>query len=411
MNKIVERFMTYVRFETTSDSESSACPSTSGQHEFGDYLVRELKQIGLTDVNKDEHGYIMATLPANSEKAVPTLGFIAHLDTSADMSGRNVNPQIVRNYAGGDIILNKAEHIVLSPKECPELKQYIGEDLITTDGTTLLGADNKAGICEIVTAMEYLIRNAHIKHGAVKIAFTPDEEIGRGADLFDVDKFGCDFAYTIDGGEVGELEYENFNAAEAKITIKGRNVHPGTAKNKMINSLLIAMELNGMLPLGEIPGRTEGYEGFYHLTKFGGDVEQTNMTYIIRDHDRECFERRKSLLSKIVAFLQEKYGQKNLHLQLKDQYYNMKEKIEPVMHIISLAKNAIQEAGVQPKVKPIRGGTDGARLSYMGLPCPNIFTGGHNFHGRYEFIPVSSMHRAVDVIVKIVERAGEIEMN
>jgi tripeptide aminopeptidase len=407
MEKMVHRFMRYTRFATTSDSECPTCPSTGGQKEFGETLVTELQQIGLADAAMDEHGYIMATLPSNIDKDVPTIGFIAHLDTSADMSGVNVNPQIVRNYDGGDIVLHKEENIVLSPQEFPELKKYIGEDLITTDGTTLLGADNKAGICEIVTAIEYLINNPTIKHGTVKVAFTPDEEIGRGADLFDVSKFSCDFAYTIDGGEVGELEYENFNAAEAKITIKGRNIHPGTAKNKMVNSLLIAMELNAMLPVGEIPSRTEGYEGFYHLHKMTGNVEESHITYILRDHDKGLFEQRKCRLKKIVEFLNDKYGQGAVILQVKDQYYNMKEKIEPVIHIIELAKSAMEEAGVNPKVKPIRGGTDGSRLSYMDLPCPNIFTGGHNFHGRYEYIPVSSMQKAVDVIVKIVERVGK----
>ena len=403
--KVVERFVKYVKFDTESNPESETCPSTEKQFALGHELVKDLKDIGLEDVSMDDNGYVMATLPSNLEEGreVKTIGFIAHMDTSPDMSGKNVNPQFVENYHGGDIVLNKEKNIVLNPSEFPDLNDYIGETLITTDGTTLLGADNKAGVAEIITAMEYLVNNPEIKHGVVKVAFTPDEEIGRGADLFDVEKFNAEFAYTVDGGPLGELEYENFNAANAKVKINGRNVHPGSAKNKMINSMLIAMELNSMLPVAEKPEYTEKYEGFIHLTSILGEVEETNLQYIIRDHGKESFEMKKKVLEVATAFLNMKYGHNTVELQMKDSYYNMKEKIEPVMEIVDLAQNAMEEVGVMPMITPVRGGTDGARLSYMGLPCPNIFTGGHNFHGKFEYIPVSAMGKAVDVIVKIAE--------
>ena len=405
MDKVVERFLRYVKFDTEADPESETCPSTEKQFALGHELVKDLKEIGLSDVSMDENGYVMATLPSNLDRdqKVKTIGFIAHMDTSPDMSGKDVKPKLVENYDGKEIVLNSEKNIVLSPAEFPDLKDYLGETLITTDGTTLLGADNKAGIAEIITAMEFLVQNPDIKHGTIKVGFTPDEEIGRGADLFDVEKFNADFAYTVDGGPIGELEYENFNAAGAKIKIQGRNVHPGSAKNKMISSMLIAMELNSMLPVAERPEYTEGYEGFIHLTDIKGDVEETNLQYIIRDHSKELFEKKKDVLVKAVEFLNTKYGSNTVALNLKDSYYNMKEKIEPVMEIVDLAKEAMEEVGVKPMITPVRGGTDGARLSYMGLPCPNIFTGGHNFHGKFEYIPISSMKKAVEVIVKIVE--------
>ncbi|QEK12654.1 peptidase T [Crassaminicella thermophila] len=404
MKKVVERFLKYVSYDTRSQEAAKTCPSSEKQLVFAKDLANELMDIGMQDVSVDENGYVMATLPSNIDHNVPTIGFIAHMDTSPDMIGENVNPQIVKNYDGGDIVLNKEKNIILSPNDFPELKKYIGQDLITTDGTTLLGADDKAGIAEIVTAMEYLLNNPNIKHGTVKVAFTPDEEIGKGANFFDVKKFGADFAYTIDGGEIGELEYENFNAAYASIEINGRNVHPGTAKNKMKNAILIGMELNAMLPDKEIPAYTEGYEGFYHLNEIEGNVEKASMYYIIRDHDYNKFEERKKKIRKIVDSLNDKYGKDTIVLEMKDQYYNMKEKIEPVMHIVETAKRAMEEVGVCPIIKPIRGGTDGARLSYMGLPCPNIFTGGHNFHGKYEYIPVNSMEKAVEVIFRIIKK-------
>lgn len=407
MENLVNRFLNYVKIETTSDESSVSVPSTSGQLEFGKMLKEELINIGLQDVSMDDNGYIMATLPSNIEKDVPTIGFIAHMDTSPDMSGKDVKPFIVKEYKGGDIVLNKEENIVLSPKDFPELNDHIGLDLILTDGTTLLGADNKAGIAEIVTAMEYLIKNPGIPHGTIKVGFTPDEEIGRGADHFDVKKFGADFAYTVDGGPIGELEYENFNAASARITIQGRNVHPGTAKDKMINSILIASELNNMLPVNERPEYTEGYEGFYHLVHFNGTVEYSTIVYIIRDHSKEKFESKKKLLEQVVTFLNNKYGN-IIELDLKDSYNNMKEKIEPVMYIIDLAKKAMEDIGITPIIKPIRGGTDGARLSYEGLPCPNLFTGGLNFHGKFEFISIQGMEKSVETILKIVELVQDI---
>ncbi len=403
MEKLVERFIKYVKIDTKSDRNSDLCPSTEKQLNLARELVKEFQELGLEDISLDENGYVMATLPSNIDKNVPNLGFIAHMDTSPDMTGENVNPQIVKNYDGDEIVLNKERNIILSPKDFPELKNYIGQDLITTDGTTLLGADDKAGVAEIMTAIEYLINNPQIKHGTVKIAFTPDEEIGRGADRFDVEKFDADIAYTVDGGEIGELEYENFNAAYAKIKINGRNVHPGTAKNKMINSILIAMEFNAMLPLNEAPQYTEGYEGFYHLHDIKGDVEETTLEYIIRDHDREKFEKKKERIKGIVKYMNDNIKQGTLELEIKDQYYNMKEKIEPFMYIVEIAERAMKEVGVKPIITPIRGGTDGARLSYMGLPCPNLFTGGHNYHGKFEYIPIESMKKSVEVILKIVE--------
>lgn len=403
MDQLVERFLKYVTFDTKSDEDSKTCPSTPGQYEFGLFLVNELKELGLEDAAIDENGYIMASLPANTDKSVPTIGFVAHMDTSPDMSGENVIPKLVSNYDGRDIVLNPERNIVMATAAFPELLNYTGQDLITTDGTTLLGADDKAGIAEIITAVEYLLSHPEIPHGTIKICFTPDEEIGRGADLFNVSKFGADFAYTIDGGPIGELEYENFNAASATITINGVNVHPGSSKNKMLNALLVAMELNSMLPPVETPSHTEGYEGFYHLNGMEGSVEKCTLRYIIRDHDKRKFIDRKDRIQKIADYLNEKYGQNVVVLQLKDQYYNMKEKVEPVLHIVEMAKQAMEAVGVHPHVRPIRGGTDGARLSFMGLPTPNIFTGGHNYHGKFEYIPVPSMVKAVEVIVKISE--------
>jgi tripeptide aminopeptidase len=403
MEKLVERFFKYVKINTQSDEKSSTVPSTEGQLTLGTLLVDELTSIGLADVSMDENGYIMATLPSNTDKKTPVIGFIAHMDTSPDMSGQNVNPQIIETYYGKNITLNNKKNVILSPIEFPALNNYLGQSIITTDGQTLLGADNKAGIAEIITAMEYLVMHPEIKHGEIKVAFTPDEEIGRGADHFDVKKFGADFAYTVDGGGIGEIEFENFNAARAKITIQGQNVHPGTAKNKMKNSMLIAMELNSMLPAHQTPEHTEGYEGFYHLTDIQGNVEETTINYIIRDHDKENFDKKKNLLIKVIDHLNIKYGGRTVKITMVDQYYNMREKVEPNFHIVELAMNAMKELGIKPKVIPIRGGTDGARLSFMGLPCPNLFAGGHNFHSRFEFIPVNSMEKAVQTIVKIAE--------
>lgn len=405
MENLVERFLSYVKINTQSNEHSNTCPSTPNQLEFSKLLVEELKDIGLEDVELDENGYLMATLPANTDRPCPTIGFIAHVDTSPDFNGKDVNPQIIDNYYGKAIILNKKKNIILSPKEFPMLNNYLGQSLIVTDGMSLLGADNKAGIAEILTAIEILKSSPDIKHGTIRLAFTPDEEIGRGADKFDVKKFAADFAYTVDGGPLGELEFENFNAASAKIMIQGLNVHPGTAKDRMKNSMLIAIELNQMLPIHARPESTQGYEGFYHLTEMAGTVDQTKFSYIIRDHDKDKFNKKKDLMIKIVDHLNLKYGAGTVKLSLIDQYYNMREKIEPVMHIIELAQKAMNEVGVTPVIKPIRGGTDGARLSFMGLPCPNIFTGGHNFHSRYEFIPIKSMEKAVDVIIKIAEFA------
>lgn len=404
MEKVVERFLRYVKYDTKANEDSNNCPSTNGQMEFAKFLVDELKFIGMTDITLDENGYIMATLESNTDKKVDTIGFIAHMDTSPDMCGTNVNPQIVENYDGNDIVLDKNSNVILSPKDSPEILNYIGKTLITTDGKTLLGADDKAGIAEIITAIEYLIKHPEIKHGKIRVGFTPDEEIGRGADYFDVEKFGAKFAYTIDGGEIGELEYENFNAASAKITINGKNVHPGYAKDKMMNAVTIGMELASKLPQNEVPERTSEYEGFYHLNDFNGSVQEAKMVYIIREFDMEKFEERKKVMESVVNDINEKYGKGTAVLDMKDQYYNMKEKVEPVKYIVDIAQEAMNEVGINPKVKPIRGGTDGARLSFMGLPTPNIFTGGHNFHGKYEYIPTFTMEKSVQLIVRIVEK-------
>ena len=401
---ITDRFLKYVSFTTTSDENTNMTPSTPGQLVFAKHLVEELTSIGLDEVDLDENGYVMATLPANTNKIIPTIGFISHMDTSPDMSGKHVKPRIVADYNGEDILLNEEQLIVFETEKYPEILQYKGQDIIVTDGTTLLGADDKAGLAEIVTAMEYLIAHPEITHGKVRVGFTPDEEIGQGADHFDVAKFGAEWAYTMDGGEIGELEFENFNAASAKITFKGTNVHPGYAKHKMLNSMRIANQFATMIPRHETPEHTEGYEGFFHLTHMEGTVEKSMLSYIVRDHDRDRFDRRKKEIQHLVNKINAEFGENTATLELKDQYFNMREKIEPVMHIIDLAFDAMKEVGVTPNVKPIRGGTDGARLSFEGLPCPNIFAGGHNFHGRFEYVPVQSMEKAMLVIVKIVEK-------
>ncbi len=399
---VVDRFLKYVTFATQSDEESGITPSTSGQRVFAEALVKELEALGLEEISLDDNSYLMATLPSNMEdKEVPTIGFISHLDTSPDMSGEGVKPRIV-SYTGGDIVLNETENIVLSPRMFPEMEQYIGQDLIVTDGTTLLGADDKAGVAAIISAVAYLKEHPEIKHGKIRIGFTPDEEIGAGADHFDVEKFGCEFAYTVDGGEIGELEYENFNAASAKVVFSGRNVHPGTAKDKMVNASLLAVEFASMLPADQRPETTEGYEGFFHLTTMIGSVEQAVLQYIVRDHSRELFEQKKQLLEQITAQLNKKYPGM-VSLEMHDQYYNMREIVEPKKYIVDLASEAMEAVGVKPQIKPIRGGTDGARLSFMGLPCPNLFTGGHNFHGRYEYIPIPSLQKSMETVVKIAE--------
>ncbi|MFJ7744871.1 peptidase T [Peribacillus sp. NPDC097295] len=400
-NKIIERFISYVTVDTQSNEEVPTCPSTTGQLTLAKQLVEELQAIGMAEVTIDENGYVMATLPSNSEKQVPTIGFLAHVDTATDFTGKDVKPQIVEAYDGRDLLLHKQLNVVLSPNDFPSLHDYKGHTLITTDGTTLLGADNKAGIAEIMTAMDYLIQHPEIKHGKIRVAFTPDEEIGRGPHKFDVEAFNAQFAYTVDGGPLGELEYESFNAASAKITIKGTNIHPGTAKGKMINSAKIAMELHNKLPVEEAPESTEGYEGFYHLLSIQGEVEETKLSYIIRDFDKQKFHDRKKFIKQIVEELREKYGQEKVILELNDQYFNMKEKIEPVKEIVDIAYEAMERLGIEPKISPIRGGTDGSQLSYMGLPTPNIFTGGENFHGKYEFISVDNMEKATNVIVGI----------
>lgn len=403
MSFLVEKFLQYVKIDTTSDSKSQSCPSSEIQWNLAKVIVKDLEEIGLIDISLDKNGYIMGTLPSNTQKDIPTIGFIAHMDTAPSFNGKDIKPRIIDNYAGNDIILNSDLNISMTVKDFPELKKYVNQRLIVTDGTTLLGADDKAGIVEIMTALKYLKENPTIEHGEIKIGITPDEEIGRGANLFDVEKFGAKFAYTIDGGEVGELEFENFNAASANIVIKGRDIHPGASKNKMINAMLLAMELNDMLPANERPEYTEGYEGFFLLTNFKGTIETTEIDYIIRDHSKEKFLEKKELIENAVKYLQGKYKDAEIILTLKDSYYNMREMIEPVYHIVDLAKNAMIEVGVKPIIKPIRGGTDGARLSFKGLPCPNIFTGGHNFHGKFEFIPIESMEQSVKVILKIVE--------
>ena len=407
MSKVVERFLNYIKYDTRSDENSESTPSTPNQIEFARMLAVELKSIGMENVSLDNNGYVMATLPSNMDRKVPTVGFIAHMDTSPEMPGKDIKAKIVENYDGGDIILNSEKNIVLSPKDFPELSSYIGKTLITTDGTTLLGADDKAGIAEIITAMEYLVDHPEIPHGTIKVCFTPDEEIGRGADHFDVEKFGADFAYTMDGGPLGELEYENFNAAGVKVVINGINIHPGSAKDKMKNSMLIASEFINMFPKDETPSNSEGYEGFYHLVSINGSVERTELRYIIRDFGKDSFAERKAFVRRAGETLNQKYGEGTVEIEIKDQYYNMKEKIDEARHVIDIALEAMKAEGVEPKIKPIRGGTDGARLSFMGLPTPNIFGGGHNFHGRYEYIPTFAMEKAVEVIVKIAEIVGK----
>ena len=409
MTSITDRFIKYVKFDTQSDPNTGLTPSTPGQMLFSQQLIEELKEIGLEDVDLDDNGYVMATLPSNIEGDAPVVGFIAHVDTSPDFSGKNVSPQIVKDYEGGEIVLNEKDNIVLKPSEFPELKQYIGQSIITTDGNTLLGADDKAGVTAIVTAMEYLVQHPEIKHGKIRIGFTPDEEIGEGADLFDVEKFGASFAYTIDGGEIGELEFENFNAALAKVVAHGRNVHPGYARGKMRNSMRIANQLVAMLPRHETPEHSDGYEGFYHLMSFNGDVEKTEMQFIIRDFKRDRFEDRKKEMGHLVNKVNKEFGEGTMELEIKDQYYNMREKIEPVMHIVDLAEQAMKDVDVVPNIKPIRGGTDGARLAFKGLPTPNIFAGGHNFHGRFEFLPIPSLEKAMQVVLRISELVPSIK--
>ena len=401
--KIIDRFIRYVKVDSQSDPESTTTPSTQKQWDIIHLLVDELKEIGLSEVSVDEYGYIMATLPSNVSHEVPTIGFIAHYDTSPDFSGANVNPQFVHNYDGGDIVLNEKENIVLSSSYFSDLKKYVGQTIITTDGLSLLGADDKAGVAEIVSAMEYLLAHPEIQHGKIRIAFTPDEEIGKGPHKFDVEKFGAQWAYTMDGSHIGELEYESFNAAGAKIHIKGKGVHPGTAKGRMVNAILIASELIESLPENEIPERTEGREGFFHVMNIKGDVEDVYINMIIRDHDRNKFNARKELLHTVVKDLQKLHKDAVFELEVEDQYYNMREKIEPVIHIVEIAEQAMKELGITPITKPIRGGTDGSQLSFMGLPCPNIFAGGHNFHGKYEFVPVENLEKATEVIIRIAE--------
>ena len=401
---ITNRFIKYITIDTESDPNNPAFPSSDKQWDLAKVLVKELEQIGMQDVDLDENCYIMATLPSNIDYKVPTIGFVSHIDTSPDFTGKNINPQVIYNYDGKDIVLNKEKNIILSSSYFDDLLQYKGQTIITTDGTTLLGADDKAGITEIVTAMEYLIQHPEIKHGKIRICFTPDEEVGKGAHLFDVEKFGADWAYTMDGSQIGELEYENFNAASAKVTITGKIVHPGYAKGKMINSMLIANEFIATLPVQEVPEKTEGYEGFFHLHDIKGNVEETVLEYIIRDHDLELFEKRKKLIQKIANDFNNKYNQEIIKVEIKNQYFNMKEKIIPVMHIVDMAEEVMKDLGITPLIKAIRGGTDGSQLSYKGLPCPNIFAGGHNFHGRFEYVPVESMIKATEVIIGIAEK-------
>ncbi|HLN72708.1 MAG: peptidase T [Methylococcaceae bacterium] len=408
MEEVINRFLKYARIYTTSDPERITYPSTVRQLGFADQLAQELKSIGMEEVMRDQHGYVTATLPSNLGHLVPVIGFISHMDTSPDYSGENVNPQWVRNYQGQDLVINQELNMVLTTKDFPDLKKYIGQDIITTDGTTLLGADDKAGIAEIMTAMDYLIQHPEIKHGKIRICFTPDEEVGVGTKHFDVKQFGADFAYTMDGGEIGELEYENFNAAGAKITVKGRSVHPGGAKDTMINSILVAKQIIDALPPVQRPEHTTDYEGFFHLTSFVGDVTTTRLEYIIRDHDLDKFEAKKKLMTEICNLINLQYGQGTVNLEMADQYYNMKKQVEPVKYIVDLAEKAMKEVGVTPIIRPIRGGTDGAQLSWKGLPCPNIFAGGHNFHGPYEFIPAQSMVKAAEVIVRIAQLAANL---
>ena len=402
MSKLVERFLSYVRIDTQSDPYSSSTPSTEKQWDLANKLVKELEDIGMQDVTIDDKAYIMATLPANTNEAIPTIGFVSHFDTTPDFSGTNVNPRIIEKYDGGTIVLNEENNISLTPDEFEDLKLYKGQTLIVTDGTTLLGADDKAGIAEIITAMDYLIQNPEIKHGKIRVGFTPDEEIGRGAHHFDVEKFGADWAYTMDGSQIGELEYENFNAASAVVTAKGKSVHPGYAKDKMVNAIGLIQDFMAGLPRQEVPERTSGREGFFHIHKIGGSIEDASLEMIIRDHDRDRFEERKKQVADLVEEINQRHPN-YLSVKIEDQYYNMKEKVAPVMHIVEIAEEAMQSLGIRPLIKPIRGGTDGSQLSYMGLPCPNIFAGGHNFHGKFEYVPVESMEKAVETIVKICE--------
>jgi tripeptide aminopeptidase len=415
MQNIIDRFISYVIIDTESDANSPTTPSTKKQLDLANLLVKELNTIGLTEVTIDENGYVMGTLPSNVDHEVPTIGFVSHYDTSPDFTGKNVKPQIVENYDGGDIVLNKEQNIILSPSYFKDLLLYKGQTLITTNGLTLLGADDKAGLTEIVTAMEYLVQHPEIKHGKIRVGFTPDEEIGRGADIFDVEKFGAKWAYTMDGSQIGELEYENFNAAGAKIKFKGKSVHPGYAKGKMINSMLIANDFINQLPKNEIPQETEDYEGFYHVVGLSGSIEESVVELIIRDHDTNLFQERKNKVLEIAEGINKKFaqqfGEDICIAEVKDQYYNMREKVEPMMFIVDLAEEAMKQLGIIPLIKPIRGGTDGSRLSYMGLPCPNIFAGGHNFHGKYEYVPVESMQKAVDVIVKIAELTAKTDFS
>ncbi|MGD9569361.1 MAG: peptidase T [Sedimentibacter sp.] len=401
--KVQDRFLNYVKFDTQSVPDLEVIPSSEKQKDLGRYLVDEMKAIGIDDAFMDEHGYVYGTIPSNKNENAPTIGFIAHMDTSPDMPGHNIKPKIIHNYDGKDIILNEEKNIVMKTEMFEHLLDYVGDDLIVTDGTTLLGADNKAGIAEILSMAEYFINNKAVKHGTIKIGFTPDEEVGNGAEKFDVENFNANFAYTVDGGKLGEIEYENFNAASAKVEINGVNIHPGSAKNKMKNSILIAMEFQSMLPVHETPGNTEHYEGFNHLNDMSGDVEKTYLNYIIRDHSWDKFILKKERFIKIANYLNDKYGENTVRVELKDSYYNMKEKILPHMHIIQTAQRALKNIGVEPIIVPIRGGTDGARLSYMGLPCPNLCTGGHNYHGRYEYIPVQSMEKVVELLIEIVK--------
>lgn len=407
MENTTDKFLRYVAFDTSSDPDSQSQPSTNKQFALLEQLRKELDAMGVKQVEVDRYGYLMATIPSNMEGDIPAIGFIAHVDTSPDAPGRGIKPRIIENYDGQSIVLNEEKGMELNPDEFPEIRDYIGQTIITTDGTTLLGADDKAGVAEIMSAAEYIMAHPEFKHGDIKIGFTPDEEIGRGVDRFDVARFGAKYAYTMDGGAIGELEYENFNAASAKLHIQGRNIHPGYAKNKMLNAILIASELNGMLPVEQRPEYTDGYEGFIHITRFTGVVEEAELQYIIRDHDFSLFERKKKMIQECADFINLKYGANVVEVDIKDQYYNMKKEVEPHYHIIEKAVEAMRAAGVKPNIRPIRGGTDGARLSFMGLPCPNIFAGGHNFHGKYEYVPVQSMEKATEVILNIIRNFAE----
>jgi tripeptide aminopeptidase len=405
--ELLKRFLRYISIDTQSDENSETYPSTAKQFDLAKVLFSELNELGLQNVSLDENGYIMATLPSNVDKKVPVIGFISHMDTSPDMPGNASTARLVKDYDGKDIVLHAENNIVLSPTDFSEMLEYVGQTLIVTDGTTLLGADDKAGVAEIMTAVEYLVKHPEIKHGTIRIGFTPDEEVGRGVDKFDVKKFDAEFAYTMDGGGIGELEYENFNACSAKVYIQGKNIHPGYAKNKMMNAMIMAMEFNSLLPVNERPEFTQDYEGFYHIVKMEGAVEKAYLQYIVRDHDKVKFEKKKVFITELTAYMNQRYGDKTFTLELKDQYFNMREMVEPVYHVVATAQEAMEQLGILPKVVPIRGGTDGARLSYMGLPCPNIFAGGHNFHGKYEYVPLESMVKASEVILKIVQLYAE----